>query len=83
MSGSAKPGPDGGAAPAGAGFEDAMTRLEAIVAEMESGDLPLDALVKRFEEGRALADKCAKELDAVKKRIDKVLADGSAAPLEV
>ena len=63
-------------------FEESLARLEALVAEMESGELPLDALVKRFEEGRALVERCSAQLDAVKKRMDMVLADGSTAPFE-
>ena len=35
-------------------FEEALARLEKIVAEMERGDLPLDAMMKDFEEGRRL-----------------------------
>lgn len=64
-------------------FEDDMARLEEIVSEMESGALPLDDLIKRFEEGRALAARCSARLEEARARIDKVLADGSQAPLEL
>ena len=32
-------------------FEDALTKLETIVEAMESGDVPLAALLAKFEEG--------------------------------
>ena len=34
-----------------ANFEQAMKRLEEIVEKMESGDLPLEDLIVRYEEG--------------------------------
>ena len=61
-------------------FEDALARLERIVAEMEGGDLPLDDMLKRFEEGRKLVQFCSAELDASRLRIEKVT---SAEPPQV
>ena len=61
-------------------FEDALARLERIVAEMEGGDLPLDDMLKRFEEGRKLVQFCSAELDAIRLRIEKVT---SAEPPQV
>ena len=46
--------------------------LKTIVAEMESGELPLDEMMKRFEEGRRLVAFCTKELEAIRQRIDQV-----------
>jgi len=64
-------------------FEDALKKLEALVAEMESGDLPLDTMMKDFEEGRKLVAFCAQELDGIKQRIEKVTAAGGTETLEV
>ncbi len=36
-------------------FEDAMQRLDAIVAKLEEDKLPLDEMLARYEEGVALA----------------------------
>ena len=36
-------------------FESALEKLEKIVDEMESGDLPLDEILKKYEEGSGLA----------------------------
>ena len=62
-------------------FEDALARLEAIVAEMEKGDLPLDDMLCRFEEGRALVGRCTGELESIRRRIEKVVT--SAEPPKV
>jgi exodeoxyribonuclease VII small subunit len=45
---------------AGVKFEQAMARLEAIVGELEKGDLPLDESLKIFEEGVRLSKNCLK-----------------------
>ena len=53
-------------------FEEALARLERIVAEMESGELQLDDMLKKFEEGRKLVQQCSAELDSIRQRIEKV-----------
>ena len=35
-------------------FEQSMQQLEQIVQELESGDLPLEKAIKKFEEGTQL-----------------------------
>jgi len=53
-------------------FEEALRELEQIVEKIESGDLSLDACLDEYEKGIKLADFCAKELDAARKRIEKL-----------
>ena len=53
-------------------FEDSLKKLEKLVAEMESGTLPLDEMMKRFEEGRRLVAFCTTELETSRQRIEKV-----------
>ncbi len=53
-------------------FEDSLKKLEKLVAEMESGTLPLDEMMKRFEEGRRLVSFCTAELETIRQRIEKV-----------
>ena len=53
-------------------FEDSLKKLEKLVAEMESGTLPLDEMMKRFEEGRRLVGFCTAELETIRQRIEKV-----------
>jgi exodeoxyribonuclease VII small subunit len=43
-------------------FEDAMKKLEAIVEAMEAGDLPLETLLVKYEEGTKLAQVCQARL---------------------
>ena len=51
-------------------FEEALVKLEASVSKMESGNLPLEDMMKAFEEGQNLAAVCAKKLQAVEKKIE-------------
>ena len=50
-----------------------MERLESIVESMESGKMPLEDLIHRYEEGVALVATCLKKLTAAEKRI-KILS---------
>ena len=56
-------------------FEDALGRLEQIVDQLEAGELPLEASLKAFEEGVALARRCAKYLEEAEKRIELLTKD--------
>ncbi|PSH03278.1 MAG: exodeoxyribonuclease VII small subunit [Acidobacteria bacterium] len=51
-------------------FEECLQRLEAIVKEMEKGDLPLEQSLKLFEEGVALSSSCRKELEEAEGKIE-------------
>ena len=53
-------------------FEEALARLERIVSEMESGDLQLDDMLRKFEEGRKLVQLCSAERESIRQRIEKV-----------
>ena len=50
-------------------FEEALTKLESTVASMESGDLPLEDLLSRYEEGARLVRSCRQKLDAAELKI--------------
>lgn len=64
-------------------FEDNLKKLEGLVAQMESGVLNLDDMIKAFEEGRALVATCQKDLESIRQRIEKVTKGGTVAPLEI
>lgn len=53
-------------------FEDALGKLESIVEAMEGGDLPLEQLLARFEEGTRLAKLCQDKLAAAELRIQQL-----------
>ncbi|PIE71808.1 MAG: exodeoxyribonuclease VII small subunit [Deltaproteobacteria bacterium] len=56
-------------------FEEAITQLEGIVAELESGDLPLEKALKKFEEGMKIKQFCQEKLSAVEQKISVMLAE--------
>jgi len=56
-------------------FEKAIKRLEAIVQELESGDLALDDALKKFQEGVKLSRFCSKKLDETEKKVSILLKD--------
>ncbi len=56
-------------------FEAAMARLEEIVQQLESGDLPLEQSLKLFEEGTKLARICHKRLEEAERRVEILLKD--------
>jgi exodeoxyribonuclease VII small subunit len=56
-------------------FEQAMARLEAIVGELEKGDLPLDESLKIFEEGIRLSKNCLKILEDAEHRVEVLVQD--------
>lgn len=51
-------------------FEGSLERLEAIVEEMQSTELPLDTRLKRFEEGVSLVRECKKALESAAKKVE-------------
>ena len=51
-------------------FEDGLQQLEAIVKEMESGELPLQRALDLFERGTKLSDACRKQLEEAETRVE-------------
>ena len=60
-------------------FEQSLERLESLVQEMESGELPLEDILKKYEEGNRLIKLCANKLNEAEKRIELTMKekDGS------
>mgnify|MGYP005746939517 FL=1 len=60
-------------------FESSLEKLEEIVAELESGDLPLEKSIKAFEEGIKLTRHCQNLLSKAELKIQKLVEtnDGS------
>jgi len=63
-------------------FEKAMNKLEQIVQELESADLPLEKAIKKFEEGVQLSKFCSEKLDETEKRITILLKDQNSRVFE-
>jgi exodeoxyribonuclease VII small subunit len=54
-------------------FEKALSELERIVNDLESGDLSLEDSIKSFEKGIELSKLCQKKLEAAENRVKKLL----------
>ena len=52
-----------------------MKKLEQIVQELESGELPLEDAMKKFEEGIQLSKFCFKKLDETERKITILMQD--------
>lgn len=64
-----------------ASLEEAMEKLDGIVREMEAGDLPLEKLIARYEDGVNLAKLCQERLDRAEERIRIIARDADGAPV--
>jgi exodeoxyribonuclease VII small subunit len=53
-------------------FEEALKKLEKMVDEMESGELPLEAMLARFEEGTRLVKVCQTKLEEAELKVQKL-----------
>ena len=50
-------------------FEEVLSQLEALVARLEAGDLPLEEALRAFEEGVRLTRLCAERLEDAERRV--------------
>ncbi len=55
-------------------YEKAVARLEEITDKLENGNLPLEEMMKLYEEGTTLAAKCSKILDEAQLKITELSA---------
>ena len=51
-------------------FEESLAELEAIIAELEGGELPLDQMMDRYEKGMKALELCRKVLAEAEKKIE-------------
>lgn len=56
-------------------FEEAMTKLESITAELEKGNLSLEESMTKFEEGMELSKTCNAILQNAEKKITILLEE--------
>lgn len=64
-------------------FEQAMSRLDEIVARMETGEAPLEEALGLFEEGTKLMKQCSAMLDKAEQKVTKLTADANGEMVEV
>ncbi len=55
--------------PADLAFEDAFAEMQKVIAQLEGGDLALDAAITAFERGMRLAQHCTTLLDQAELRV--------------
>ena len=60
-------------------FEGSLSELEAIVAKMERGDLPLEESLQLFERGMGLTRVCRTSLESAELRVRNLLDAGTEA----
>ncbi|MFT5500676.1 MAG: exodeoxyribonuclease VII small subunit [Woeseiaceae bacterium] len=64
-------------------LEKSLADLEALVEELENGDLPLEKAMKKFEEGIKLTRGCQQALKEAEQRVEILLkSTGGEASLQ-
>jgi len=63
-------------------FEQAFEELQALVRQLEQGELPLEDSLRLFERGQVLATRCNQLLDGAELRLRKLAADESGGYVE-
>jgi exodeoxyribonuclease VII small subunit len=60
-------------------FEQALAELERIVAELESGQAPLEQSIERYERGARLKAHCEGKLEAARLRVERIVVGPGGA----
>lgn len=63
-------------------FEAGLEELEAVVKELENGDLPLERSLELFEKGMQLSESCRKQLEEAETRIEILTKKNNAIQAE-
>lgn len=60
-------------------FEDAIERLEDIIGHMEGERIPLDSMLKDYDEGTRLLKACRDRIEAARVHIETITKELAAA----
>ena len=63
-------------------LEKSLAQLEDLVEELESGDLPLEKAMKKFEEGIKLTRSCQAALKEAEQKVEILLKSAGGESLE-
>ena len=63
-------------------FEQSLARLDAIVKQMEQGNVPLEQALALFQEGTALIRSCNDQLDKAQLTVVKLMKTPDGTPAE-
>ncbi len=64
-------------------FEDSLKRLEEIIEQMDSDQLPLEELITKYEEGNNLRKHCEDLLKSARKRLETVKESSTPSPAAI
>ena len=64
-------------------FEQAMSRLEEIIAALENNQISLEKSVDLFQEGIKLSKICSDKLAGIENKVEKILVDGKLEDLKI
>lgn len=65
-------------------FEDSLNELEQIVKDLESGNVPLDDAITKFNEAMKIAKDCNDKLNKAEESVNKILnKEGSLEDFKV
>ncbi|NDD65248.1 MAG: exodeoxyribonuclease VII small subunit [Acidobacteria bacterium] len=56
-------------------FEESIAQLEKIVAQLQSGELPLDRALELFEQGVRLSRQCQSQLEQAERKVEILLQE--------
>ena len=63
-------------------LEKSLAELEALVEELESGDLPLEKAMKKFEDGIKLTRGCQAALKDAEQKVEVLMQSAGGEELE-
>ena len=64
-------------------FEEAIADLEVIVKQLETGEVPLEEALEKFQKGMALSKSCQDTLVKAEETLTKIMSDdGQEIPFE-
>jgi exodeoxyribonuclease VII small subunit len=62
----------------GGSFDERLARLQAIVSELEQGELGLEPAIERYQEGIELLKQCHTVLAGYRRRVEELSAEAEA-----
>lgn len=67
----------------GLNYEEAFEELQAVVVELETGELPLEESLALFERGQALSKHCGTLLEQAELKLKELVPDGEGGFQEI
>ncbi len=62
-------------------FEEAMAELEAVVSQLERGDVALEDSIRLYERGAALKKRCEEKLKEAEEKVAQITLDDEGNPV--